>query len=58
MESNKKIKDYDNILKIIVNNFTCHYSDCGSHKIELQINIDKEELMNFLSQNIIKGGII
>ena len=49
MKTRKEIKDYDNTLKIIVNEFKCEYAYCGSHQMELQINIDKEELINFLN---------
>ena len=49
-KKNKKqdIKEYDNKLKIIVNDFKCDYAGCGSHQMELEITIDKENLIKFL----------
>ena len=52
MKLKNEIINYDNILRIIVNDFKCKYAGCGSHQMELQININKEDLINFLNRII------
>ena len=45
-----RIEEYDNKLTIIVNNFSCEYYTCGSHQMKLNIEIEKDNLINFLNQ--------
>ena len=44
------MKEYNNEFKIIVNGLKAEYATCGSHKIELTINIDQEDIDKFLKQ--------
>lgn len=39
-------------LKVTVTNFKAEYAGCGSHKIELDIETDREEIKQLLSQII------
>ena len=48
LNQTSEINDYDNELFITVNSFSAEYEGCGTHKIRLNINIDKVDIEDFL----------
>lgn len=39
-----------NEFKLIVNSFKCEYAGCGSHQMELTVNMDDDNIFNLSKQ--------